>query len=159
VFGLVCGEKTHGEFEKIPLCFCPVCHKYWVDFDTYEQFRIRYGLPYFRLKPPLYENANDWKPFAHQSVLASYGYTVGQAKGRPRQERQNLLAKIMDANLMRKTEISAFLKWLIHTRSSPKYANARQEWSADAMFVDFYQPDRQRSIWVKDFIPSGSVSK
>lgn len=73
-----------------------------------------------------------------QSFLNSYGYNVNQTEGLSESYRQELLAEVIDLELMSQSEISRFLSWCIST-SSGRYPIAESKWECDRKFVDSYR--------------------
>lgn len=85
-----------------------------------------------------------------ESELHLYGYSV-KADGMSERERQNLLANILTFNFMSKMQIMAILNHLINYNGKNKnMALAVSKWEADLDFVENYNLDNQRKVYIKD---------
>lgn len=135
--------------------------KYFINADSYEKARLKYGLPYLRIKAEssgIY--GTDFGGLKENSELKMLGYSVGASSGMSLKERQKLLGEIVDSGVLTKAEILSHIDWLIKSRKHMKnMQNAVDEWKTDRAFVSKYKLNRQRLIWVNAFATKSSGEK
>lgn len=125
--------------------------KYYIDEITYQQFRRRYGLPYVSLESVPGEHYTNPAFLADMSPLFLYGYNVREGE-LSLQERRNILARLMDYNLMEKISIHNYLcSFINRNETNPGMENAVEKWKEDLSFVDEYHMVDQRTVWVSSF--------
>lgn len=127
--------------------------RYFINEELYILARERYGLPYIRLRPESQsKSGNGFNELRKNSYLNLLGYSVNVNDGLTCEDRHNLLGRIMDFQLLSKSEIMNHLEWLLRTRGNmPHMENAIFEWRTDLRFVSEYDMIRQRTIWVERF--------
>ena len=87
-----------------------------------------------------------------------YGYNVKQ-DGPGTQERQRLLANLIDCGLMSKKKIHDYLSiFILRSGPNPLMMNAVAKWKADLVFLDSYRKKDQRAVWVSGFKAKGGAS-
>ena len=122
-------------------------NKYFINEESYRQYRMRYGLPYVHLVADEYDGDMDYGNLRKNSELNLYGYTVAKAAEMTTGERQRLLQQLMDNGLMSKHQIVNHLEWLIHRQSGRiKMEDACDCWKEDLRFVNNYRISTQRKI-------------
>lgn len=76
------------------------------------------------------------------SVLTQYGYNVQTKKNLSKQQRQIILASLIEANIMNRTDIINHLITLIERGGKiPNWKDATNKWKEDKIFVAEYQKD------------------
>ena len=122
-------------------------NKYFINEESYRQYRMRYGLPYVHLVADEYDGDMDYGNLRKNSELNLYGYTVAKAAEMTTGERQRLLQQLMDNGLMSKHQIVNHLEWLIHSQSGRiRMEDACDCWREDLRFVNNYRLNAQRKI-------------
>ena len=122
-------------------------NKYFINEESYRQYRLRYGLPYVHLVADEYDGDMDYGNLRKNSELNLYGYTVAKTAEMSTGERQRLLQQLMDNGLMSKHQIVNHLEWLIHRQSGRvKMEDACDCWREDLRFVNSYRLNAQRKI-------------
>lgn len=122
-------------------------NKYFINEESYRQYRMRYGLPYVHLVADEYDGDMDYGNLRKNSELNLYGYTVAKTAEMSTGERQRLLQQLMDNGLMSKHQIVNHLEWLIHRQSGRvKMEDACDCWREDLRFVNSYRLNAQRKI-------------
>ena len=122
-------------------------NKYFINEESYRQYRVRYGLPYVHLVADEYDGDMDYGNLRKNSELNLYGYTVAKTAEMSTGERQRLLQQLMDNGLMSKHQIVNHLEWLIHRQSGRiKMEDACDCWREDLRFVNNYRLNAQRKI-------------
>lgn len=124
-------------YELLRVTYDAVTERYFCDISLYRGFVHNFGnpklIPHFELSAKGsfgYDNLND------VSKLRSYGYSVNERELLPRGSRRELLAELMDLELMSACEISRFLDFLIRTH--PHHPSACAKWHDDKEFVEHY---------------------
>ena len=82
--------------------------------------------------------------FSLSSILTEYGYTVAQNVGLSSKERHELLAEVIDLEILDSIDIINHLEFCISLHPNEKYVYARSKWKEDIGFVENYNfnPDR-----------------
>lgn len=151
----VFGIRT-PEAHPIYVYYCPVCDEYYVNYDEYTRFCRKYGIPPFRL----YDNRNYfgigegyYDSLREQSQLNLYGYNVNESNGLTMAARQQLLADIVDADIMKQAQICSFIEGIMRLhRNSPNIFLAMKKWEQDLAFIQAYKQDTSRVVWGR-FVP------
>lgn len=92
------------------------------------------------------------KELKAQSILRRCGYTVNNNDALSIEQRQKILALVIDNNLYSATGLCGFLDWLIsfHGKKRNKNMNtAIEKWKEDRAFVSQYKTDHKRKIGIK----------
>lgn len=122
-------------------------NKYFINEESYRQYRARYGLPYVHLMVDEYDGDMDYGNLRKNSELNLYGYTVAKTAEMTTGERQRLLQQLIDNGLMSKHQIVNHLEWLIHRQSGRiRMEDACDCWREDLHFVNNYRLNAQRKI-------------
>ena len=62
------------------------------------------------------------------------------------------MADLMDTGLMAKREIENHISWLIQQNgNNPLMENALSSWRKDILFVNTYNMQHKKEIWIKSF--------
>ena len=129
--------------------YCPVCGKFYVNYETYFNFYRRYGIPPLRLfgDSGVGERGEAFSSLRNQSDLNLFGYNVsGELAENPRL-RQAILEDIIDSGNLTKAQVTSHLEWLIRFgKHNAKMQNARDRWRSDLKHIEAYQP-RRTNIW------------
>jgi hypothetical protein len=113
-----------------------------MDSKVFRNFVTKYGNP--GVKIAAYQHGNrDFISMREESILHAYGYVVGN-NGLADHLRCELLAEVMDLDIMSPCSILNLLDLDISMHPGDKYANARLDWETDRKFVLEYKvnPDR-----------------
>lgn len=87
------------------------------------------------------KNFDDLKP---ESVLKGYGYSVSKTDGISLSQRRELLAEIVDLEILSVKDVVSLLDFFIRTRTNSAYAEARYKWQSDKKFIQEYRVNPQR---------------
>ena len=84
-----------------------------------------------------------------ESTLHLCGYTVSQNSYLTDDERQNILAYLVDKHILTKSEIISHLNFLIRTnRYNSNMEIALLYWNSDLNFIRSYQLNEQRRVTI-----------
>lgn len=128
--------------EIIPAGYCPQCKTYFIMESTYQKLkkkghilcRITDEKTYYRT---FFVNGTK---LAQESILMQYGYNVSQVGGLSDKERQNILAVLIDYEVLSKSEIISYLDFFIRQRSHmSNMETAISKWEEDEEFVEHYR--------------------
>lgn len=130
-------EATYNK--RKDYCFTDIWH--------YRQFVKHYGKPDLELEIDNHQrtSGSTFDGLRSQSFLNAYGYNVNQAEGLSDSYRHELLAEVIDLELMTQSAISNFLSWCIST-SSGRYLAAESKWECDRRFVNGYRFNPSRFL-------------
>ena len=93
-----------------------------------------YSSEYKKLHESGYHN------WAETSLLRSYGYSVNAQDNLSDNERERILAFIIENKIMSVDDIINFLEWLVHRNPSENFYLARLKWNKDIEFLRKYKP-------------------
>ncbi|MCD7944195.1 MAG: hypothetical protein LUH43_04825 [Clostridia bacterium] len=124
----------------------------YTDICRYRDFVRRYGNP--GVIPNFDECTKDNSEWCRryfdeldpESFLHSYGYNVSATSNISTKIRQDILAEIMDLELLPQNKIISFLDWLIGSRTQDKNEIARSKWIEDKSFVENYRLNPERFL-------------
>ena len=127
----------------------------FVDTQIFRTFIKNHGKPaaVFSFNKYNLSNGFDWDNLEMESALTMYGYNVSKKEGLSVTERQNLLAELIDFELLSVKQIVSHLKILINSRTGEKYIAARGKWTVDKHYVENYKMNPSR------FLIASNVSK
>jgi hypothetical protein len=137
---------------EIYVGFCMECNHYYVFKSDYDEM-LKIGKPLCAV----YQNDIDEDEkqtygsfnYKSQSVLNAMGYTVGMNDNLSAFERQKILSKALQRNLIEIHDLLKFLNWLISTRETQmKYRTAVNKWKEDVKFVEAYEKDLRDEVIV-----------
>lgn len=111
--------------------------KYFLNQESYDLYKRKYGLPYFHLA--YYSTTETPFNMKEKSDLRLYGYTVNKVDGLSQKERQELIGQLIDGKLMSQSSIINHLEWLIHShRDNYRFDDACDKWQDDLNFAYSY---------------------
>lgn len=111
--------------------------KYFLNQESYDLYKRKYGLPYFHLA--YYSTTETPFNMKEKSDLRLYGYTVNKIDGLSQKERQELIGQLIDGKLMSQSSIINHLEWLIHShRDNYRFDDACDKWQDDLKFAYNY---------------------
>lgn len=90
-----------------------------------------------------YNTSGKSNGLADQSILRAYGYTVAQKENLSAQERQELLAEIVDLNHLSVKQIVTLLELQINTKKK-RFPVACRKYEADRDFIMAYEVNPER---------------
>ena len=133
-------KATHDKRQE--MCFVDICR--------YRNFIHEYGnpelFPFFESRRNLvsgFDNLNE------ESILKGYGYDVNKGDNLSSKYRQELLAEIIDLDIMKASKIVRFLNDFLIPRH-PQHPEAQNKWREDIHFVENYKANPQRFLIAKD---------
>lgn len=126
---------THDKLENV----------YFIDIAKYRKFLRENG------KPPItiWVGGRDFTTLNAESILRVYGYTVNKTDDLDLQKRQELLAEIVDAEILSVSSVISYLDFFISSHSSDIYALARFKWEEDKEFIESYKVNPKRFLIAK----------
>lgn len=79
-----------------------------------------------------------------ESVLMGYGYNVSEANGLSDRERREILAEIVDLEILTVHQIVGLLNFFSTLHSGTRYALSRSKWERDRTFIENYKVNPNR---------------
>ncbi len=118
--------------------YCQECEIYFIMESTYLDM-LKMGVPTCRItdeKTYLSGEFVDSNGLAKHSLLMDYGYNVSQNSNLSSTTRKQILARLIDEQILTKSEIISYLDFFISQRQSmPQYRTAISKWMDDREFV------------------------
>ncbi|MGN0636707.1 MAG: hypothetical protein ACI4I5_10845 [Acutalibacteraceae bacterium] len=133
-----CVHATHDKKEDI--CF--------MDVSIYRRFVNNFGNPGLGLDFPMSASSGSGE-LNEESILKGYGYSVEKKENLSSVERQELLAELVDLEILSVAQIAHYLDFFIHTRTHPKYTEAVHKWDSDKRFIENYKVNPSRFMLSK----------
>ncbi len=121
---------------------CLTCGKYFINYDQLKEYIDKKQIPAFKysIVKGTFDSMNEI------SELMLYGYTVKEGALREN-ERQGILAWILDCNLMTKNQIINNIQYKIDYNGKKELnAKAKIKWEDDLAFVSGYKINTQARI-------------
>lgn len=145
----------HGTANRIRISagYCPECNMYFIMESIYKKIR-RTGIPIcrtmdektYRKEDPINRKISPYNALAQESVLKQFGYNVNQTDDLTADQRESILAAIVDYNVLTKSEIISYLEYFINNRKnqknpdgSQKYRIAISKWTEDRKYISEYK--------------------
>lgn len=158
----------HGEVNKIrvPAGYCPECNVYFIMDNIYKKIK-KTGIPVcraiddktYRKGVSSHPKGSPYDTLAQESVLKQFGYNVSQVDDLSIEQRQDILAAIVDYNVLKKSEIISYLEYFINNRKhqknpdgSLKFKAAISKWKEDRDFVSDYKTGTFKKVNVAKII-------
>lgn len=123
------------------------------DIWLYRTFVKEYGRPDAKLdfiKSGFSLSTGTWDELSEESILKSYGYNVAADNGLSSRQRQELLAEIVDLDILSVAEVVRRLKFFIDSHPSDKDVIPRAKWTEDWEFIKRYKVNPERFFIAKD---------
>lgn len=127
--------------------------KTYVEASIFREFVKKYGNPGVELS--FVDSVTDWEsdyPYAclkNESILKGYGYSVGLLDHKSTELRQELLAEMIDLEIVTVSQLKRWLEFFKSSHKSAKYQFARDCWEEDEKFVLSYTPNPKRFLSLK----------
>lgn len=132
-----CLEIAHASYDKVN-------RVYYMDSAVYRAFVEKYGNPGIALVA--YQSGKkDLFSMSEESLLHTYGYIVGN-NGLGNSARHELLAEVLDLELMTAHSIVNLLNHNISMHPNEIYYQARCDWEVDKEFVMKYKVNPNRFV-------------
>lgn len=130
--------------------YCYECQEFFMKYKNYEKLLNNYGFFPLRIEFLFDDFPNNSFNRREKSLLYLYGYSVNGANGLTDRKRQEILAFLMDFEIMSKNEILNHLQMLIDTNGK-QYKNrfAVLKWEEDKQFVLNYKLQEHPSILIE----------
>lgn len=128
------------ESKEVDAMYCRECDEYYISEFEFELVK-RYGTlchkvltedEYLKVR----RNFDSW---SDKSILSSYGYSANEKDNLSDQERQRILAFIIENDIATTDRVLSFLEWLVRNRGGRCYM-ACEKWKRDIAFVRKYKP-------------------
>lgn len=135
------------EYEIVHATYSSVDFECYIDVSIYRNFIHKYGNPGIELYfgNVRYDvDCHDFEDYNLESTLKLYGYSVSMQDGLTDKEREELLAEIMDLNILTQSKIIYLINMFIKTHPGDSYSHARSLWKHDLEFVTNYKVNPKR---------------
>lgn len=115
---------------------------YFIDVGIYRRFLTDHG------KPPvqLMQGCCSFEKLNEESLLKIYGYSVAQKDNLSSNDRQAILAEVVDIQLLTVSRIVSHLNFCMSTHSQDKNVFARAKWREDLKFIESYKANPERFL-------------
>lgn len=134
--------------------YCYDCDKFLMKYDDYESYLKEYK--FFPANLRYYDNNSEYHDFnrAEKSPLYLCGYNVNSKKSLFKFERQNILASLMDYNIMSRRTILDYLEMFVITnKNRENMLAAVGKWEEDRKYVLNYKLDEKPRVVIYNIKP------
>ena len=135
---------------EIRAAYCPQCQCYFIIDTDLEKVR-KEGVLLCRIieQDIFYKAGTNAFNLSSESLLKQFGYNVSEKDNLSDSQRQNILALLIDHEILTKAQIDKYLRFFIHSKkNNPIYENAVNKWRSDLEFVDNYKFNSNQRIYV-----------
>ena len=147
----VLDNSNHIKNIKVAAGYCEQCNVYFIMDSVYQRLKS-YGIILCRIsdgKDYFNKSSSAGMHLSQESLLMQYGYNVSQVRGLSIEQRQKILALIVDNKIMSRNEIIGYLNFFIRQRKAmPKMQNAIKKWEQDKKYVEKYRLGQYRTVKV-----------
>lgn len=137
----ILGRDGSASFYEIPAGYCHQCNQYFIETFQYERLRAA-GIPLCRVIKniqPKADGSDYYKNLNEESILRQFGYNVNQQENLSEEQRQTILACLMESGICNRHKITGHLSWLIRNNEGKLYMdNAVSKWTDDRSFAENY---------------------
>lgn len=131
--------------------YCTDCKMFFLNYTTYQLYKQQYGIMIGNFC--IYEdnfNSNAYY-LSECSPLKLCGYSVNQIDNFSDKERQYIISKIIDRNIMTKPDIIRYLEYFIHMNGKKRGNEiALSKWKSDLEFTLAYAMESQDQYYIAD---------
>lgn len=131
-------EIIHATYDKKQ----DICY---TDIGLFKRYINKYGKPDLDYSDSFNKKkVYDQDELNDESILMGFGYNVSAKDDYSSKQRQEILAEVVDLELLTVKRVVNFLVFLINMHPDDKYKNARSKWKEDIKFIQDYKvnPDR-----------------
>lgn len=133
-----CVHATHNKEEDI--CY--------MDISIYRSFIKKFGNPGLWLDFPMATSARIGE-LNEESILRGYGYSVAKNENLSSVERKELLAELVDLEILTVAKIAHHLDFCINLHTALQYTDAVSKWISDKTFIENYKVNPERFMLSK----------
>lgn len=149
----ICDRYGNSSKCLFPIAYCASCNLYYILEGTYEELKKLGVIIGQIMKPEQYEdykkhclNFNNWR---EEGPLKIMGYNANKESNYTDIQRQKILARIMEKNVLSRDHILSYLDTFIKTHTGAKDAICK--WKSDRRFVEQYNILQMEKIKIKSF--------
>ena len=117
----------------------------YTDIGLFRKFINTYGSPLKTLDfYPYVPGAFDYHKLRSESILMCYGYNVSETNNLSDKERHELLAEIVDLEILTVSQVISRLKFFCRLHRNESYQLARLKWESDINYIENYKVKPER---------------
>ena len=137
-------EITRASYDKSS-------RSYYMDITRFRSFVREYGNPGIKIWAGVsgYKGGGNFDMLNHESILYAYGYNVNQTNNLSAEYRHQILADVVDLNIMTVREIVKLITYNMNLHSQERNWLARKKWQEDIDFITDYRLEPDRFIIAK----------
>ncbi|MCD8082325.1 MAG: hypothetical protein LUE86_02070 [Clostridiales bacterium] len=121
--------------------YCSECFKYFIPEEEYKRLK-KTGIICCKIlvSSQSEHEDNPFSGFSTESVLHQYGYNVNALNNLSRENRRDILAFILENNILSRGEIVGHIELLVNlARNRMNMANAISKWESDIAYINSYE--------------------
>ena len=145
--------SLEGTPVKIDVQYCTSCKIYFINQDTYIDYREKYGnlMGNFAFHDRSGSNVQGSGDWADKSILKLCGYNVDKKIGLNDVKRRYILKNIMIRDILPKHRIEEYLEFFIRMNKDDRdKIMAVRKWKSDLDWVRRFNLDQQKQVWIKE---------
>ena len=119
----------------------------FMDIRLYRKFVRRYGNPGIGLYSGKFHDESCFGAnLNNESILKEFGYNVDYKSHLSFEQRQAILAEIVDLEILSVSNIVDYLNFFINSHTDYKYYEACEKWKRDKEFIENYKVNPERFL-------------
>lgn len=145
--------SLEGKPVKIDVQYCTSCKMYFINQDTYIDYREKLGnlMGNFAFKNYTSAKGSGSGDWADKSILKLCGYNVDKKNNLSEEKRRFILKNMMIRNILPKYRIEEYLEFFIRMNQDDRdKIMAVRKWKADLNWVRDFNIDQQRHFWINE---------
>ena len=146
IVGILIYSNQYNIYEIMPATYNKITGEYFTDISRYRSYLHDYGSPDVNIDflGDLVSRQSGNLELREQSILRLYGYSVSTANNLSYAERQELLAELVDTEVLTVSRIVYLLDFFIKTHPYDKIAIIK--WEEDKEFIQNYKVNPERFL-------------
>lgn len=147
--------KKNGDIIKVEskACYCEKCNLFFMRNYDYRLMKLKAGDARMHCQEieqeKYYKNPDFSKYYMNDhSILNVYGYNVNATEDLSDKQRHEILASLVDRDILNKSRIASYLAYFIRLNEGKKkdYSDAINKWSRDRDFILDYKVGSRRKV-------------
>lgn len=141
-------------YKKVNISYCFDCKQFTMLKSDYLSIKDHIMCQVIDKTDEYSKNSkNNYNGWNQQSIISQYGYNVNSQKNLSSQQRQTILASLIEADVLNRNDIINHIEWIIQNHENrPTHRQAIQKWKEDVEFVKNYKTGDLSNVIIEQLI-------
>ncbi len=141
-------------YKKVNISYCFDCEQFTMLKSDYLLIKDHIMCQVIdKTEEYLTSSRNNYNGWNQQSKINQYGYNVNSQRNLSSQQRQTILASLIEADIVKRNIIINHIEWMIQTNEKrPTHKQAIQKWKEDVEFVKNYKIGNLSNVIIEQLI-------